>query len=169
MSEAGAKRYTLWRQDDNGQQFRIAAFSRRASAEERMRELQGGGHKQMYWIETTAPPDLRLGNLYRNIPDNLPQELIEPLLHSDQLRVERIVSRQHASAEGAWYDQPEDEWVLLVAGRARLEFADPAASLDLKAGDYLLIPAHCRHRVAMTDSQRDSIWLALHLKPGTAR
>jgi cupin 2 domain-containing protein len=30
----------------------------------------------------------------------------------------------------------------------------------LKAGDYLLIPPYCRHRVEATS--RDAIWLALH-------
>ena len=36
----------------------------------------------------------------------------------------------------------------------------------LQPGDHLLIPAHCRHRVAWTDSASETLWLALHLPPG---
>jgi cupin 2 domain-containing protein len=32
----------------------------------------------------------------------------------------------------------------------------------LKAGDYLLIPAHCRHRVEYTSADPPCIWLAIH-------
>ena len=35
-------------------------------------------------------------------------------------------------------------------------------SLSLKAGDYLLIPARARHRVA--SCSQDALWLALHVK-----
>ncbi|MGL4319019.1 MAG: cupin domain-containing protein, partial [Pseudomonas sp.] len=59
------------------------------------------------------------------------------------------------------YDQPKPEWVALLKGCASLQFAD--GSLELAAGDALLIPAHCRHRVAACSA--DAIWLALHFEP----
>ena len=46
------------------------------------------------------------------------------------LRIERIVSLGQASPPGFWYDQAEGEWVLVLAGAARLRFADePEARL----------------------------------------
>jgi len=105
----------------------------------------------------------RVANLLAGIPSDLPEEQFLPLLQRDGLRFERIVSRQHATPAGHWYDQAEDEWVLLVSGSAVIRFADPDEKLQLGPGDHLLIPAHCRHRVESTDPERETVWLALHL------
>ena len=99
-------------------------------------------------------------NIFDNIPSELPEELSNELASGRRFRLERIVSRGHASPEGFWYDQEEDEWVLLIAGAARLDF-DDGRSVSLAAGDHLLIPAHCRHRVAWTDPAQQTVWLAL--------
>jgi len=88
------------------------------------------------------------------------QEQFTPLLQTGQLRLEQIVSRGQASPAGFWYDQPTPEWVALLGGSATLEFDD--GRLPLAAGDALLIPAHCRHRVA--ECSLDAIWLALHFQ-----
>lgn len=100
-------------------------------------------------------------SLFENIPGNMPEELFGEILRTEAFRIERIVSRGQASAPGFWYDQEGDEWVLLVAGSATLRFED-GRLVDLTAGDYLLIPARCRHRVERTDPERDTVWLALH-------
>ncbi|MFC7476641.1 cupin domain-containing protein [Dankookia sp. GCM10030260] len=79
-------------------------------------------------------------------------------------RVVRIASRGQADPSGEWYDQAEDEFVLLLAGAARLGFAD-GAERPLAPGDWAVIPAHCRHRVAWTDPTQETLWLAVHLPP----
>lgn len=81
------------------------------------------------------------------------------------VRIERIVSRGQASAEGSWYDQVEDEFVLLVNGSARLEFEE--FDLELTAGDWVELPAGVRHRVAWTDEGADTIWLAVYRPAST--
>ncbi len=50
-------------------------------------------------------------------------------------------------------------WALLLRGEAALQFQS-GESLTITAGDPLLIPAHCRHRVDHTSP--DAIYLALH-------
>jgi len=105
------------------------------------------------------------GNLYKDIPVDLPNELSECLYTSTSLRIERIVSRGHSSAPDFWYDQDTDEFVILLQGRARLRFWDQQV-VDMVAGDYLLIPAHTRHRVDWTAPDSDAIWLAVHYGPG---
>ncbi|WP_374497243.1 cupin domain-containing protein [Vogesella indigofera] len=101
-------------------------------------------------------------NLFADIPADLPQELFQTLFSgSAGFRVERIVSRGHASPEDFWYDQDEHEWVLLLAGTAELAYADPPRRQQLAPGDAVLIPAHCRHRVAWTTPAQDSVWLAI--------
>ena len=76
-------------------------------------------------------------------------------------RVERIVSTGQTSPAGFWYDQDEDEFVLLVAGGAVLSIAGQDAPLPLHPGDWVNIPAHCRHRVEWTSAAPPTIWLAV--------
>ncbi len=106
---------------------------------------------------------VKIKNILADIPDQLPKELFTCLLKNEQVEIERIVSRGQSNAKDEWYDQTHDEWVVLLQGEAVLEFSEPQEFKKLQAGDYLLIPAHCKHRVDWTDPDRDSIWLAVHL------
>ena len=99
-------------------------------------------------------------NLCRPLPERQALEAFETLLHSPAVRIERIVSHGPASPADFWYDQNEAEWVLLVQGSARLAFAD-GSETALEAGDYVHIPAHCRHRVVQTDPNMPTVWLAV--------
>ena len=105
----------------------------------------------------------KIKNILADIPAQLPKELFTCLLKNEQVEIERIVSRGQSSEKDEWYDQINDEWVVLLQGEAILEFSEPQEFKKLQAGDYLLIPAHCKHRVDWTDPDRDSIWLAVHL------
>ncbi len=51
-------------------------------------------------------------NLYTDLPENIPDELLTTLLKAANIRIERIVSHGHASPDGFWYDQEEHEWVI---------------------------------------------------------
>jgi len=96
------------------------------------------------------------------LPNPLPaEELFEPLLETPALRVERIISTGQVTPPGQWYDQERDEWVLLLQGQATLEY-EGGERQPLRAGDYLLIPARRRHRVAFTTQTPPCIWLAIH-------
>src|SRR5574341_1406851 len=93
------------------------------------------------------------------VPSGLEQCLT--LFDSAGVRVERIVSNAHSSPAGFWYDQPEDEWVMVLRGGAMLEF-DSGELVAMNEGDYLTIPKHAKHRVRQTGPE--TIWLAVHLK-----
>jgi len=103
---------------------------------------------------------ITLGTIFEPIADSRNDELFVPLLERAGFKLEQIISYGQASDPGSWYDQDGDEWVLLVRGEAELEFEDER--LNLKGGDYLLIPACVRHRVAYCS--QDALWLALHVK-----
>lgn len=103
-------------------------------------------------------------NIFANIPQDLPDEVMETLVNSGNVRIERIVSSGQSTPEGEWYDQQQDEWVLLLTGSAGLIFENEAGVLTLTAGDYVMIPARCRHRVAWTDSREQTVWLAVHVE-----
>lgn len=96
-------------------------------------------------------------NIFDAIPEKLPEELIEQIAGSGNVRIERIVSHGHSSPEGFWYDQEQDEFVLLLQGEAELEFED--GTVRLKRGDYLTIKAHQKHRVQWTTPGQPTIWL----------
>jgi len=110
--------------------------------------------------------DLKQGNLLADVPAGAADEIFQPLLERAGLKIERIVSNGQASPPGFWYDSPQDEWVLLVSGSAALELeADPALR-RMQPGDWLHLPAHCRHRVAWTDPAQPTVWLAVHCEAG---
>ena len=100
-------------------------------------------------------------NLFAGIPVETRNEEFQNILRTENFRIERIVSHGGASPDGFWYDQSEDEWVLLLAGTAELSFAD-GGKIALVPGDCVLIPRHARHRVEKTDRKQDTVWLAVH-------
>ena len=99
-----------------------------------------------------------LTNLFADIPAAVPEELIQTLLATANLRIERIVSLGHASPEGFWYDQEAHEWVMLLTAAARLTL-EGDEPLELRPGAFANIPAHRRHRVEWTDPQQPTVWL----------
>lgn len=86
------------------------------------------------------------GRLFAGLPAAAGGEIFDTLFAGPACRVERIASFGHASPPGFWYAQDEDEWVVLLAGSATLVFAD-GYRLNLHAGDWVSLPARCRHRV----------------------
>jgi cupin 2 domain-containing protein len=51
-----------------------------------------------------------MGSILEGIPIDLPEELSEKICSSATVKIERIVSRGHASPEGFWYDQEMNEF-----------------------------------------------------------
>jgi cupin 2 domain-containing protein len=104
------------------------------------------------------PPD----NIFHAVPAELPAELFQTLLETPAVKVERILSRGHASPAGFWYEQATREWVLVLSGRARVSF-EGESSIELVPGAFVDIPARRRHRVDWTDPNETTIWLAIHI------
>jgi cupin 2 domain-containing protein len=101
-------------------------------------------------------------NLFDAIPKQLPQEWFETLTESGGIKIERIVSKGHASDQGYWYDQAWDEWVLLLKGSAGLRLEGDRRARPMAPGDWVLIPAHVKHRVDWTAADTETVWLAVH-------
>ena len=101
------------------------------------------------------------GNLFADVPANLPNELVTLLVERPGLRIERIVSHGHASPPGFWYDQAQYECVVVLRGAARLRFDDQDEAIDMMPGDFIEIPAGRRHRVEWTTPDEPTIWLAV--------
>jgi len=101
-------------------------------------------------------------NLFTPLAASHGNEVLETLAETGSFRLERIVSTGQSTPPGEWYDQDRDEWVALLTGSATLRFQEPDEVVPLAPGDWLLIPAHRRHRVEQTALDSESIWIALH-------
>jgi cupin 2 domain-containing protein len=102
-----------------------------------------------------------MNNIFKNIPKPSENEFFEELISKNGVKIERIVSFGHTAKEFEWYDQDSDEWVILLKGEAVISFMDED-DIRLKAGDYINIPAHKKHRVSWTKPDEETIWLAVH-------
>lgn len=111
-----------------------------------------------------TPDNHTAGHLFSPPSNTGDQEFFEELLRGQGYRVERICSRGHASPPGFWYDQDHTEWVILLQGRAGLQFAGEEERV-LLPGDYLLIRPHAKHRVNWTAPGEVTVWLAIHEIP----
>lgn len=102
------------------------------------------------------------GNLFSDLSQLTTgcNEQFHTLLNRGDIRIERILSYGNITPPDEWYNQTEDEWVLLVTGEAELMFYD-GSTCQLKAGDHIMIPAGRKHKVTYTSSP--AVWLAIFL------
>ncbi len=104
-----------------------------------------------------------MGNLFNSIPDDISEEIFSELAQSKNVRIERIISKGHSTPEAGWYDQEENEWVVVLKGEAIISFENDR-EVNLTPGEYINIPAHKKHRVTWTKPDTETIWLAVHYK-----
>ena len=102
-----------------------------------------------------------LDNIFSKIPTNLKDEVFEEIIKSNFIKIERIISKGHSTPKSQWYNQDRDEWVILLQGKARLEFENNHYE-ELEKGDYINIPKNKLHRVSWTVPNQETIWLAIH-------
>ncbi len=100
-------------------------------------------------------------NLFQDLPNNLPEELIETVIENRYVRIERIVSTGQTSQNDFWYDQEDAEWVIVLKGEAKILFEGDENILHLKSGDHINIRAHKKHRVEWTSTDEPTVWLAV--------
>jgi len=80
------------------------------------------------------------------------------LLQHKNVTINRIISNRLEN--GSWYDQEEDEWLVLIRGAALLMIDNEEKTL--KSGDTLFIPAQQLHKVISTSD--DALWLTVHIE-----
>jgi cupin 2 domain-containing protein len=113
-------------------------------------------------VDSEDRGDETLKNIFADIPDAIPEEIFETIIEKESFRLERIVSDGQLTAEDEWYDEDENEWVILLKGSAGILLEGDKEPLLLKPGDYLNLPAHRKHKVVWTDADEKTVWLALH-------
>ena len=104
---------------------------------------------------------IRVDNLFANLPELYESEQSLSLFEKPSIKIERLVSESYSSPAGFWYDQDEDEWVVVLRGKATLEFEE-GQLVYMQEGDYVTISRHVKHRVRQTDPK--TIWLSVHVR-----
>ncbi|TWB64009.1 cupin domain-containing protein [Nitrospirillum viridazoti] len=102
-----------------------------------------------------------IGNLLTALPSAVEEERFRDILRRPGCRIEQIVSHGQTTPIDRPYCQAHDEWVLVLAGAARVEMAGRETAL--LPGDHLFIPANTSHRVTYTDPGQPTVWLAIHI------
>ena len=101
-------------------------------------------------------------NLFDDLPEfPFPAEITQNLFARQDIRIERIISSGQVSPPDFWYDQPQNEWILVLSGNAVIKFKMPDQIFQLESGSYLYIPAHQLHRVEKTSDAENTLWLAI--------
>lgn len=103
-----------------------------------------------------------LNNIFSQIPKDIPDEVFEEIINTNDCKIERIISKGHSTPNNYWYEQEKNEWVIVLKGYAHLLFEENDELIIMKKGDYINIPAHKKHRVEWTDPNKETIWLAVH-------
>lgn len=101
---------------------------------------------------------MKVKNLLENIPDSSKDEIFETLISNDNVRIERIISYGQITPKDYWYDQDEDEFVLIIKGSAKILYKD-GTIITLNTNDFLNIEAHQKHQVIYTEDT--TVWLAV--------
>jgi cupin 2 domain-containing protein len=99
-------------------------------------------------------------NFFEGVSPDSKEEIFDTIIKNKNVKIERIVSTGQSSPQDFWYDQDENEWVIILEGYGEIEFFD-GSIIELQKGDSLNIPAHTKHRVNKTHLDKPTIWLAV--------
>ena len=98
-------------------------------------------------------------NIFEEIIVDKSEEKFFEIFKNEKIKIEKIVSNGQCSPDNFWYEQEENEFVLLLEGFAIVEFED--SEMELKKGDCLNIKAMQKHRVKFTSQTEPTIWFAV--------
>jgi cupin 2 domain-containing protein len=117
----------------------------------------------LYYFNSFHATTINTQNIFKTNPEKPNEEIFEIILNNKNLKLERIITNGQTTPPGEWYNQENDEWVVLIQGSALILFENEKFII-LNKGDHILIPKNCKHRVQWVDSNQECIWLALHFK-----
>ena len=98
-------------------------------------------------------------NIFEEIIIDKNEEKFFEIFKNETIKIEKIVSNGQTSPQNFWYEQEENEFVLVLEGFAILQFEDK--EIELKKGDCLNIKAKQKHRVKFTSLNEPTIWFAV--------
>jgi len=109
------------------------------------------------------PSEIKTNNFFDTPILKINKEQFTSLVKGKNFFTDKIISNGFKSPNDEWMSEEYEEWVILLKGRAKIEFENGEV-LNLKAGDYLRIPANTKHRILYTSKKPFCYWLAIHFK-----
>ncbi len=98
-------------------------------------------------------------NIFEEIIVDKNEEKFFEIFKNEKIKIEKIVSNGQTSPDNFWYEQEENEFVLVLEGFAIVQFED--FEVELEKGDCLNIKAMQKHRVKFTSQTEPTIWFAV--------
>ncbi|MBV5320596.1 MAG: cupin domain-containing protein [Sulfuricurvum sp.] len=98
---------------------------------------------------------IRIANLSDLNEPTENNEIFLPLFQTSTFKIEAI--RSWLKIPGELYNQEEDEWVILLEGKASIEMDNQI--FTLQKGDYFFIPKHRVHRILSTS--KNALWIGV--------
>lgn len=95
-----------------------------------------------------------------NIIINSQDEFFEDIINNNSFRIERILSSGQQTPDGIWLEEETNEFVLLIEGSSIIRFFEDNCKINLKKGDWFIIPKNTKHRVEYTENL--TYWLTIH-------
>ena len=109
------------------------------------------------------PPQIMFASAAPELPSKFKDSLAN-ILETKEFVVNfaTSITRKQMNLSSLDASKDQDEFVMLLQGAAIISYIDSDEDTQLGKGDYLLIPAHTRHRVTWTDPNQPTIWLAVY-------
>jgi len=109
------------------------------------------------------PLKIQIENFYTGFKTNPLLENYIDVLNGNKFRLEKIISKGYKTPKTKWLSESVDEFVLLLKGKAEILF-ETGQIVELKEGDYLIIPSNTKHKVVKTSIRPLCYWLTIHFK-----
>jgi len=108
---------------------------------------------------------MEVSNFYNYSYIEKNRELFETIVEKNNvhIKIKKIISVSYSDDNNKWYDQDEDEWVMVLRGKAGIKFSD-GEIINMQEGDYIFIPQHKKHQIIYTSNNPPCFWLAIYLK-----
>ena len=106
---------------------------------------------------------IQIKNFYSGFKTNPLLENYIDILNGNKFRLEKIISKGYKTPNAKWLSESVDEFVLLLKGKAEILF-ETGQIVELKEGDYLIIPSNTKHKVIKTSIRPLCYWLTIHFK-----
>ncbi|MGI6782044.1 MAG: cupin domain-containing protein [Acholeplasmataceae bacterium] len=100
---------------------------------------------------------MKIDNIYKNIKNNIDDEIIDEIFYSDSVKITRISSTNQNTE---WFCEDIKEVAILLEGEAVIEFEKK--EISMKKGDVIIINPLERHRVINTSPT--GLWLAIYFR-----
>lgn len=87
--------------------------------------------------------------------------LVESLLESNIIKVQRVVAQGQASNPGVYCPQPDNDFLIMLKGQMDLDY-EQSSKVSLRPEDFIVTTEGQTNRIDSTSRNEDSVWLKVN-------